>query len=290
MKRKLFVCSIILALILVGCGNGNNSSMEDSRSDISSETVQETVTNTDEYSEASVEETAEEELAVGWDKESYSLLEGVWAKFDSFNVCTFIYFKPDGTVDIGEYRGEVYEQYILTGIEDGEEGYVVYCADSTGEMGTMEITSVDEFNLTMHLNNRVFVRVGADFEEADANYTADPKFYQSLFWSRSSGQKINSSIWSEDMKYYVARLIEKHYNSVLDAEGTYVVFEDYDAEFDLNNATFILRYQMGENEAEERIANDLPVMANAYVSPIIIDYESGIVTSSEMDCEDWQIW
>lgn len=82
--------------------------------------------------------------------------------------------------------------------------------------------------------------------------------------------------------------LEEHYNSLYDDDGNYVIF-DSEYEDDGYTITAILRYQMTDEEAEDRRNAGKEEMANVYVAKIIIDKETGQVTSDFKE-SDWYIW
>ncbi len=69
-------------------------------------------------------------------------------------------------------------------------------------------------------------------------------------------------------------LVEKLYNDAMDAEGTYVVFEEECYTFD-NTCVLTVRYQLSDKEAQLILANGGTPEANTYVETVCVDLKTG---------------
>ena len=119
-------------------------------------------------------------------------------------------------------------------------------------------------------------------------------YYYKVRAYRKNGTTYSYSKYSTAKKVYVYRYkkelirnkVVKHYMNEWKPRGKYVSFDfdDYEDEY---YYVFILRYQMSDEEAEERIEMGGVPSANVYVTTVWVDKKSGIVTD-EWD-EQWKM-
>lgn len=83
----------------------------------------------------------------------------------------------------------------------------------------------------------------------------------------------------------LARQIENHYNNLFKPSGNYACFESECVET-ATNYEFILRYQMSDEEAFERVMNGGMVFANVYTATVFVDKTTGAVS----DEWGWDWW
>lgn len=86
----------------------------------------------------------------------------------------------------------------------------------------------------------------------------------------------------------VRQQIVAHYTDLWQSPGTYVSFDRDDKNQD-NVYTFVLRYQMSDEEVEERFAEGKTVAANIYTEAIYVDLQTGEVTDEYGRYDSWVI-
>lgn len=79
-----------------------------------------------------------------------------------------------------------------------------------------------------------------------------------------------------------------HYTELWQPKGTYVCYEDEDIDTG-NEITFVLRYIISDEEAQERIANGGTITPNALVTSIVVNKETGEVYDKDGFAETWTI-
>lgn len=97
--------------------------------------------------------------------------------------------------------------------------------------------------------------------------------------------------------YDILRMIEGHYNDLLDDDGNYIIY-DYECEEDDHGITAKLRYQMSEEELNYRMENGRETPANVYIEDLLVDKETGLVTPENSmtgffvieDDDPWYLW
>ena len=80
----------------------------------------------------------------------------------------------------------------------------------------------------------------------------------------------------------------EHYTELWKPEGTYTCYESEDS-ISGNEITFVLRYAMSDEEAEERIANGGIPSANTLVTSVVVNLSTGAVYDIDGYTDTWYL-
>lgn len=86
-------------------------------------------------------------------------------------------------------------------------------------------------------------------------------------------------------------MILSHYkeSGLFSQSGNYIIFNNEVLEAK-NKRTFVIRYQLSDEEAQEYLDRDLFPPANLYVTSIVVDMVTGEVKDEISPSQKWNMW